>query len=69
MFLMYYENEDGKRVYTLKKTDLGGKMTRSAHPGTVLINLHYLISFAHPFINGPLYAGVCGCGVVCMWCG
>ncbi|CAG9830542.1 unnamed protein product [Diabrotica balteata] len=32
MYLMYYLNEDGTRVYTLKKTDPTGKPTLSAHP-------------------------------------
>lgn len=26
-------NEDGKRLYTLKKVSADGKMTKSAHPG------------------------------------
>ena len=29
---MYFENEEGKRVYTLKKTDPLGRPTKSAHP-------------------------------------
>ncbi|GLV45862.1 uncharacterized protein CBL_11659 [Carabus blaptoides fortunei] len=29
---MYYLDEQGKRVYTLKKTDPAGKPTFSAHP-------------------------------------
>eukprot|EP00288_Rhodomonas_lens_P001966 CAMPEP_0177720338 /NCGR_PEP_ID=MMETSP0484_2-20121128/16573_1 /TAXON_ID=354590 /ORGANISM="Rhodomonas lens, Strain RHODO" /LENGTH=64 /DNA_ID=CAMNT_0019232595 /DNA_START=142 /DNA_END=336 /DNA_ORIENTATION=- len=32
MHLYYYPGEDGKRVYTLKKTDPDGKPTVSAHP-------------------------------------
>lgn len=32
MYLMYYLNEDGDRVYTLKKIDPNGKPTLSAHP-------------------------------------
>ncbi|KAJ8980171.1 hypothetical protein NQ317_011415 [Molorchus minor] len=32
MYLMYYLDESGNRVYTLKKTDLSGKPTVSAHP-------------------------------------
>ncbi|KAJ3416999.1 Vacuolar protein sorting-associated protein 20 [Chytridiales sp. JEL 0842] len=32
MHLMYYLNEEGKRVYTLKKTSPDGKTTKSAHP-------------------------------------
>ncbi|CAJ0596249.1 unnamed protein product [Cylicocyclus nassatus] len=32
MFLRYYLGEDGRRVYTLKKTDPNGKETLSAHP-------------------------------------
>ncbi|KAI3634899.1 hypothetical protein MIR68_007280 [Amoeboaphelidium protococcarum] len=31
MFLMYYE-ENGRRVYTLKKTTKDGLNTKSAHP-------------------------------------
>ena len=30
---MYYVDESGKRVYTLKKIDPDGKPTLSAHPG------------------------------------
>ncbi|EDO41549.1 predicted protein [Nematostella vectensis] len=32
MHLMYYMDNDGKRVYTLKKQDPSGKPTTSAHP-------------------------------------
>ncbi|XP_059932972.1 H/ACA ribonucleoprotein complex subunit 3 [Gadus macrocephalus] len=32
MFLQFYLNESGTRVYTLKKIDLLGKPTSSAHP-------------------------------------
>ncbi|KAF7391504.1 hypothetical protein HZH68_011047 [Vespula germanica] len=32
MYLMYYLNENGDRVYTLKKLDPNGKPTMSAHP-------------------------------------
>ncbi|KAM6949438.1 H/ACA ribonucleoprotein complex subunit 3 [Aplochiton taeniatus] len=32
MFLQYYLNESGERVYTLKKVDLLGLPTSSAHP-------------------------------------
>jgi H/ACA ribonucleoprotein complex subunit 3 len=32
MYLMYYLDEQGNRVYTLKKTDPTGKPTISAHP-------------------------------------
>ncbi|CAH1102927.1 unnamed protein product [Psylliodes chrysocephalus] len=32
MYLMYYLNEAGERIYTLKKLDLHGKPTLSAHP-------------------------------------
>ncbi|XP_017786012.1 PREDICTED: H/ACA ribonucleoprotein complex subunit 3 [Nicrophorus vespilloides] len=32
MYLMYYLNEEGKRVYTLKKVDPAGNPTSSAHP-------------------------------------
>ncbi|KAI7904680.1 H/ACA ribonucleoprotein complex subunit 3 [Cokeromyces recurvatus] len=32
MYLMYYLNEKGDRVYTLKKTDPNGFPTKSAHP-------------------------------------
>jgi len=30
--LMYYEDANGKRIYTLKKLTLSGRMTKSAHP-------------------------------------
>jgi len=32
MYLMYYEDADGKRVYTLQKAAPDGKPTLSAHP-------------------------------------
>ncbi|XP_056635121.1 H/ACA ribonucleoprotein complex subunit 3 [Diorhabda carinulata] len=32
MYLMYYLDESGNRVYTLKKLDPSGKPTMSAHP-------------------------------------
>ncbi|KAG8231892.1 hypothetical protein J437_LFUL011725 [Ladona fulva] len=32
MYLMYFVNESGDRVYTLKKLDREGKPTMSAHP-------------------------------------
>lgn len=32
MHLMYYLNEEGKRVYTLKKANPQGKVTESSHP-------------------------------------
>ncbi|CAH3042169.1 hypothetical protein pdam_00013422 [Pocillopora damicornis] len=32
MHLMYYLNNEGKRVYTLKKIDPLGQPTKSAHP-------------------------------------
>jgi len=32
MHLMYYLNDEGKRVYTLKKESPEGKTTESAHP-------------------------------------
>ena len=32
MYLMYYLNEEGKRVYTLKKVAPDGRPTQSAHP-------------------------------------
>ncbi|KAG9511410.1 H/ACA ribonucleoprotein complex subunit 3, partial [Fragariocoptes setiger] len=32
MYLMYHLDEEGKRVYTLKKSDEEGKPTSSAHP-------------------------------------
>ncbi|KAL3815723.1 hypothetical protein ACHAXA_004925, partial [Cyclostephanos tholiformis] len=32
MHLMYYLDENGKRVYTLKKSNPEGKVTESAHP-------------------------------------
>ena len=33
MHLMYSLGADGKRVYTLKKVDESGTVTKSAHPG------------------------------------
>jgi H/ACA ribonucleoprotein complex subunit 3 len=33
MYLMYYLNENGERVYTMAKVDPSGKPTISAHPG------------------------------------
>ena len=32
MYLMYYLDTEGKRVYTLNKVDPAGKPTFSAHP-------------------------------------
>ncbi|XP_059806784.1 H/ACA ribonucleoprotein complex subunit 3 [Hypanus sabinus] len=32
MFLHYYLNSDGERVYTLKKVDPQGRVTTTAHP-------------------------------------
>eukprot|EP00055_Hartaetosiga_balthica_P013435 m.68841 g.68841 ORF g.68841 m.68841 type:complete len:65 (-) comp8258_c8_seq1:221-415(-) len=32
MFLMYYLDDNGKRVYTLQKMDPSGNPTTSAHP-------------------------------------
>ncbi|XP_061677783.1 H/ACA ribonucleoprotein complex subunit 3 [Syngnathoides biaculeatus] len=32
MFLQYYEDENGNRVYTLKKAAPNGQPTSSAHP-------------------------------------
>ncbi|KAJ3365852.1 snoRNP complex protein [Allomyces arbusculus] len=32
MHLMYHLDQDGKRVYTLKKSTPEGEMTKSAHP-------------------------------------
>jgi len=32
MYLMYYLNNEGERVYTLKHVDPNGKPTFSAHP-------------------------------------
>ncbi|XP_076846852.1 H/ACA ribonucleoprotein complex subunit 3 [Brachyhypopomus gauderio] len=32
MFLQFYLNENGERVYTLKKVDPVGQPTSSAHP-------------------------------------
>lgn len=32
MHLMYYLNDEGKRVYTLKKINEAGEITKSAHP-------------------------------------
>ncbi|KZV80159.1 Nop10 family nucleolar RNA-binding protein [Exidia glandulosa HHB12029] len=32
MHLMYTLDDDGKRIYTLKKVSADGKLTKSAHP-------------------------------------
>ena len=32
MYLMYYADESGNRVYSLKKTSPGATATKSAHP-------------------------------------
>ncbi|KAG0171158.1 snoRNP complex protein [Apophysomyces sp. BC1034] len=32
MYLMYFMNDKGERVYTLKKVDPSGRATHSAHP-------------------------------------
>lgn len=32
MYLMFYEDEEGKRVYTLNKVAPDGQATKSAHP-------------------------------------
>ena len=32
MYLMYYADETGNRVYSLKKTTPSGSVTKSAHP-------------------------------------
>ena len=37
MHLMYYLNDKGERVYTLKKVDVNNKPTFSAHPGNVAV--------------------------------
>lgn len=37
MHLMYYLDKDGKRVYTLKKSNPEGTATVSAHPGMILL--------------------------------
>ncbi|CAE6433592.1 unnamed protein product [Rhizoctonia solani] len=37
MHLMYTLDEEGKRIYTLKKVTPGGKITKSAHPGTSVL--------------------------------
>lgn len=35
MYLRYYLDEDGKRVYTLKMKLDNGQYTHNAHPGTI----------------------------------
>ena len=37
MHLMYYLDENNKRVYTLKKVDINGVPCNSAHPGITFI--------------------------------
>ena len=40
MYLMYYLNEKGDRVYTMAKVDPNGRPTFSAHPGQYLLACH-----------------------------
>ena len=40
MYLMYYMNPSGERVYTLSKTDPEGAPTFSAHPARYVSNYH-----------------------------
>jgi hypothetical protein len=42
MHLMYYLDKDGKRVYTLKKSNPEGTATVSAHPGMIISCLPFL---------------------------
>lgn len=42
MYLMYYLNDKGERVYTLNKVDPSGKPTLSAHPGNITLKSYYL---------------------------
>ena len=49
MYLKFYLNDDGKRVYTLKSVSPEGKPTQSAHParfspGKTFYN-HYHLSY------------------------
>ncbi|XP_011638093.1 H/ACA ribonucleoprotein complex subunit 3 [Pogonomyrmex barbatus] len=41
MYLMYYLDENGKRVYTLKKVDPNGNPTFSAHPARFSVEDKY----------------------------
>lgn len=43
MYLMYYLNDKGERVYTLNKVDPSGKPTLSAHPGNITLKFCYLL--------------------------
>lgn len=36
MHLMFHVNSDGSRLYTLKKQDAKGRISKSAHPGPFL---------------------------------
>lgn len=50
--------QDGKRVYTLSKTGPDGRMTRSAHPGTLLdaaLNAYASAIFAGRQVLSPPY--------------
>ncbi|EZA55390.1 hypothetical protein DMN91_002353 [Ooceraea biroi] len=41
MYLMYHLDENGDRVYTLKKVDPNGKPTVSAHPARFSVEDKY----------------------------
>lgn len=38
MHLMYHAQPDGTRLYTLKKSDAAGRISKSAHPGKLQSN-------------------------------
>ena len=46
MYMMYYLDDNGKRVYTLAKVDPKGRPTFSAHPGK-FFHLFFQISFSY----------------------
>ncbi|XP_020277601.1 H/ACA ribonucleoprotein complex subunit 3 [Pseudomyrmex gracilis] len=41
MYLLYYLDENGNRVYTLKKKDPKGQPTQSAHPARFSVEDKY----------------------------
>ena len=62
MHLMYFLGDDGKRVYTLKKSTPDGAPTVSAHPGKDFLGFSFLLPqfscLMHfsPFVNSAILA-------------
>lgn len=65
MYLMYYLDEEGKRVYTLNKVAPDGQATISAHPARfspedrysrerILIKKRYNLLITGPATNGSI---------------